>query len=269
MNIEVLYDASSRHSLDSAIQLDAPTWLASDEPWHTTTHCNILQHTVTHYNALQQTAMWLVSDDPTHCNKIMQRTATHYNALQRTAMSLIDDDLTHCNTLQHTAKCFDTLKHTATHCLSDWLVMSTSALHLEYHSIKFSNLNLIGGFQRNVTKEKQRTSQSIQFWDWRHDTPNAIGFTTLKHSGRHCNTSQYFATHCNTLQHIANTLRQHTETQWKTLQYIAIHCNTLIGRSSNAVFHHPLEKWISRNSVIVECTSGYFIDNLSLLMSVS
>jgi len=49
-----------------------------------------------------------------------------------------------------------------------------SLLHLECHSIPFSNLNLSGPLS---TKETRRTRSSIEFGDWRNDTPNATGCT--------------------------------------------------------------------------------------------
>jgi len=51
-----------------------------------------------------------------------------------------------------------------------------------------SNLNLqfqspisisLVSFQRNVAKEAQRTRTSIEIWDWRNDTRNAIGCSMI------------------------------------------------------------------------------------------
>jgi len=55
-----------------------------------------------------------------------------------------------------------------------------SLLHLEFQFslILQSQSNLVS-FQRNAAKETKSTRWSIEFWDWRNETPNAIGCTYI------------------------------------------------------------------------------------------
>ena len=106
--------------------------------------------------------------------------------------------LQHTATLQHTAKCCNTLQHTVN-------VVQRIATHCNHTAPKTHGPHTTG-------------------------PPNAC----LQHSAtlQNCNTLQHTETHCNTLQHCQHTVNtlQHTATlltHCNTLQHTATHCNTL------------------------------------------
>jgi len=50
-----------------------------------------------------------------------------------------------------------------------------SLLHLECHWIVISNLNFVGLFSTERGKRDLENWWLIEIWDWRNDTPNAVG----------------------------------------------------------------------------------------------